>query len=204
MTKKISAMTVLAPASIAAGDYITILDASESDDSKNPKKTLATAVCPAGTTNPASPVAGDRFFRTDLGLEIYYDGTRWLTDQLLCFAVLSEELADGEDYRCPIAYKGYTPYYVSVDAITVSIDNDGSNYFTVTFLGYDISDDSKSTIFSFDTSGDDNATDTKHVTASPSQPNAGDVDYVLVENSDTGSPTTMYILFRIWYRFIIT
>lgn len=33
----------------------------------------------AGTSNPASATSGDLFFRTDLGLMIYYDGTRWLT-----------------------------------------------------------------------------------------------------------------------------
>jgi hypothetical protein len=33
----------------------------------------------SGTSNPGSAAAGDRYWRTDLGLEIYYDGTRWLT-----------------------------------------------------------------------------------------------------------------------------
>jgi hypothetical protein len=33
----------------------------------------------SGTSNPGSAVAGDRYWRTDLGLEVYYDGTRWLT-----------------------------------------------------------------------------------------------------------------------------
>ena len=33
----------------------------------------------SGTSNPGSPVSGDLYFRTDLGLLIYYDGTRWLT-----------------------------------------------------------------------------------------------------------------------------
>jgi hypothetical protein len=35
-----------------------------------------------GTANPGSPATNDRFFRTDLGLEIMYDGTRWLTTTL--------------------------------------------------------------------------------------------------------------------------
>jgi hypothetical protein len=34
---------------------------------------------PSGVAFPASPTAGQQFFRTDLGLECYYDGTRWLT-----------------------------------------------------------------------------------------------------------------------------
>lgn len=37
----------------------------------------------SGTSNPGSPSSGDMFFRTDMGLVIYYDGTRWLSTQLL-------------------------------------------------------------------------------------------------------------------------
>lgn len=33
----------------------------------------------SGTTFPSSPSAGHRFFRTDRGLEYFYDGTRWLS-----------------------------------------------------------------------------------------------------------------------------
>lgn len=33
----------------------------------------------AGTAFPGSPTAGDRFWRTDLGFDCYYDGARWLS-----------------------------------------------------------------------------------------------------------------------------
>lgn len=36
----------------------------------------------AGTSFPGSPATNDRYFRTDLGMEFYYDGTRWLSTQL--------------------------------------------------------------------------------------------------------------------------
>lgn len=36
----------------------------------------------AGTSFPGSPATNDRFFRTDLSLEFFYDGTRWLTTEL--------------------------------------------------------------------------------------------------------------------------
>jgi hypothetical protein len=35
-----------------------------------------------GTAFPATPGTNSRFFRTDLGMEFYYDGTRWLTTTL--------------------------------------------------------------------------------------------------------------------------
>lgn len=36
----------------------------------------------AGTSFPGSPTTGDRFFRTDLRMEFFYDGTRWLSATL--------------------------------------------------------------------------------------------------------------------------
>jgi hypothetical protein len=35
-----------------------------------------------GTSFPASPYTNQMFFRTDRGLEYYYDGTRWLSQRL--------------------------------------------------------------------------------------------------------------------------
>jgi hypothetical protein len=36
----------------------------------------------SGTAFPSSPVTNDRYFRTDLGMEFFYNGTRWLSTQL--------------------------------------------------------------------------------------------------------------------------
>ena len=36
-----------------------------------------------GTSFPASPVTNDTFWRSDLSLEFFYDGTRWLSTQLI-------------------------------------------------------------------------------------------------------------------------
>jgi hypothetical protein len=36
----------------------------------------------SGTSFPGSKLTGDRYWRTDLGMEFYYDGTRWLSVQL--------------------------------------------------------------------------------------------------------------------------
>lgn len=35
-----------------------------------------------GTSFPASPATGDRYWRSDLGLEFYYDGTRWVSVEI--------------------------------------------------------------------------------------------------------------------------
>ncbi len=36
----------------------------------------------AGSSFPGSPTSGDQFYRTDRNVWYYYDGTRWLTQQL--------------------------------------------------------------------------------------------------------------------------
>jgi hypothetical protein len=37
----------------------------------------------AGTSFPPSPLTNDRYFRTDRGVDYYFDGTRWLSVNLL-------------------------------------------------------------------------------------------------------------------------
>lgn len=40
---------------------------------------LSSSGIASGTSFPGSPSTNERFFRTDLGLDFYYDGTRWLS-----------------------------------------------------------------------------------------------------------------------------
>lgn len=40
------------------------------------------AVLRAGTSFPGSPATNDRFYRTDRGIEYFYDGTQWLSEQI--------------------------------------------------------------------------------------------------------------------------
>lgn len=76
--KKISALTALtAP---AADDLLVVVDVSEAAAADQTKKITGTVSgIASGTSMPGTPAANDRFFRTDLGLLCYYDGTRWLT-----------------------------------------------------------------------------------------------------------------------------
>lgn len=87
----------LPPVYLAAGDYLQLLVFQNSGGARTighaateqyragiavwkidgivgPSGTIAN-----GTAFPASPTTNQRFFRTDLGLDCYYDGTRWLT-----------------------------------------------------------------------------------------------------------------------------
>jgi hypothetical protein len=89
-----------------------------------------------GASFPASPATDDRWFRTDLGFDCYYDGTRWLTVQeypqtlqtlylaVLGYSGLAAPRIDCIKYftRLTVIYYAYAP-------------NDASNYWTIDFYG---------------------------------------------------------------------
>jgi hypothetical protein len=74
----------------SAAEDVSITDAGDyfsSTDVEGALQEVGAAVAaagsgPAGTSFPGSPSVGERFWRTDLGLEFYYDGTRWLSVDL--------------------------------------------------------------------------------------------------------------------------
>lgn len=55
-----------------------------------------------GTAMPGSPATNSRIFRTDLGMEFYYNGTRWLSTQLFSAA------STGQHFTATAAYSGTT------------------------------------------------------------------------------------------------
>lgn len=69
----------------------------------------------SGTSNPGSPSSGDLFFRTDLGLLIYYDGTRWLTTNQYTIAFKPQrvlnDLMSASDFRVMGAWSAWSPTY---------------------------------------------------------------------------------------------
>lgn len=72
----------------------------------------ASGIVDTGTAFPASPATNARFFRSDRGIEYYYDGTRWLSVQVFTDALpqgdvgvlpYSVTAAVAERISCPYA-----------------------------------------------------------------------------------------------------
>ena len=76
---------------------------------------------PSVTAMPASPQTGMRVWRTDLGLEYFYDGTRWLTTKIFGLSIhyssaFSAESNDVLLGLSPVPFEGvYDIYIESVD-----------------------------------------------------------------------------------------
>jgi hypothetical protein len=88
----------------------------------------------SGTTFPSSPSAGHRFFRTDRGIEYFYDGTRWLSTTK--FAAMVPY--DGTAAPTATTTLAYVPiasdadiYVEKLTALMFSSGLSGSAYWTV-------------------------------------------------------------------------
>jgi hypothetical protein len=84
----------------------------------------------AGTSFPGSPAAGDRYWRTDLGMECFYDGTRWLTSTKYVqpFAYKTNQSAAWDDR---ITLGAGSVYVYTLDAVMYAGSLSGSAYWTI-------------------------------------------------------------------------
>jgi hypothetical protein len=161
-----------------------------------------------GTSFPGSPATGDRYYRTDLHLEYYYDGTRWLTTTLFRepFGVVGgfiPQTADGT--------LGYLGIWNSTDiwmetlysGTFVLTTNDGSKYWTVT-LQKNNAAGSPSTIVSFTTAADTASTWTPKATSIGALLTPGTYKSLQVSGAKTTTPGNLYWNFSLTYRVVGT
>lgn len=89
-----------------------------------------------GTSFPVSPATNDRFFRTDRGLEYFYDGTRWLTTYLYCQPFAGQRallpVSAAASVNAPVWTDDYDQYVVDLRiSVHIVTTNDGSNYWSL-------------------------------------------------------------------------
>jgi len=169
----------------------------------------------SGTSNPTG-ATGDRYWRTDLGLEIYYDGTRWLTTNLYTL-----DLVGPFDGQATAAANGWpvaaanSPINIGRKSIWHSdfalwlvtlygesytnATNDGSNYWTLSVSGAVTT----TAYGSINTSADTAATHTGHKAALNVAAGATEraINTLLTK---TGNPGTTYFPALLTYRLIVT
>jgi hypothetical protein len=162
-----------------------------------------------GTAFPGSPATNDTFFRTDLGLLCYYDGTRWLSVDTFSAgsagALLSSSIANA-NLSVHRLRGDYAPYFTYLTAVTRSATtNNGSNYWTITLEGQATALGTATTIGSFNTSADTVNIYTSHDGFTVSTANPTNRAHLNVNLTiGAGAPGSFLLDFTAFYKLIIT
>jgi hypothetical protein len=161
----------------------------------------------SGTSFPGSKATGDRYWRTDLGLECYWDGTRWVTTQMFSMAAAASDSLDGASTN--INYARMSPWHTTndlwLDAFYASVycatTNDGSNFWTLTFDKWNAAG-ANTNLATFNTSADTvNNYSTHRVSIAAA---LGTFKHFTIATTKTGSPGAIYIGAHFTYRLIVT
>lgn len=158
----------------------------------------------SGTSFPGSKATGDRYWRTDLALECYWDGTRWLTTTLFR---MDMDQANGISANTVVARA--TPHHTTYDlwletflTSTLPSTIDGSNYWTIA-LRKITATISVSTVVTFNTNADTTDNYTTRATAIGAA--LGTTNKVLdVLASKVLSPGALSMGSAVLYRLIVT
>lgn len=157
-----------------------------------------------GTAFPTGITSGYRFFRTDLGLECYYDGTRWLTEEIFeCnltpYARNPMPIAAGTGVVVLLSPQrtDYATYYVRGKAyMDIVAPNNATSYWGFTlFIG-------ATTVWSADTHLDAAGAALNKEDATPQVCTSAAYAYATV--SKVLTPGTLILNLTYWYRLIIT
>lgn len=164
---------------------------------------------PLTTDIPSGLAAGDRFWRSDLGLECYYDlaNTRWLTMQSWPLAFGAGSGAYATNYAAATA----SIRYASIDTryqpvftygvlnITTGATNTGANY-----LSYSFVTSAGTTIWTVNTSADAPSTTIAKATATFTQPPSTITSVRLDVAIGAGAPSAQFPYTPVlYYRMVI-
>lgn len=159
-----------------------------------------------GTSFPASPQTGQRYFRTDLGWLCFFDGTRWLTVHeyetvLSWFQLVGLPYGGAAPQTLllqPIR-SDYGYYLTRAQAyIRVATTNNGSNFWGMRLLH------SSSNLWDFNTSASAPDTNLFFSTSLASAQSAATTFLTVNAQSKTGAPGAVTSACTVWYRLIVT
>jgi hypothetical protein len=163
----------------------------------------------SGTSFPTA-ATGDRYWRSDLGQEFWYDGTRWRSTTTYMISATAPDFTTGSTIqptsannalaRCAISGGAFAVYVMSFWAGTyVVTTNNGSNYWTFGLTA----NPSSTALGSVSTAADSADTHTPHAATINAVVAATDADMVIV-STKTGSPGNCYWGFNITFQRIAT
>lgn len=171
------------------------------------RATLGALQGTVGTSMPQSPSAGDICFRTDLGLQFYYDGTRWLSTDLFTvpLGVINNQSANFNGGALNMVVpRTLDIWVVDIQAsVYVVAPNSGSAYWTVTIYKTNAAN-TQTSIGSFNTSADTAANNTSRTVSVGSSISAASFPNIVGAGSKTNAPGNLYGAVTLNYRLIGT
>lgn len=163
----------------------------------------------SGTSFPGSAATGDRYWRTDLRMEFFYDGTRWLCTcphhLSMPIRALPPFSATGTAAQVPLPF-GVDVYVETVEALTqVNAGNNTSpNHWTIVFNSTNISAAAVQALGTISTSGNGAAwqrgSATVNLVVDSSSTAEAWIHAVATKNGTAGNLT--WIACSLTYRFI--
>lgn len=160
----------------------------------------------SGTAFPASKLTGDRYWRTDLGMEAYWDGTRWVTTEIfhcvLAHANSTVPMSVGNiSFRGVLYGSTYDQWLIEMrTAVNAQATNNGSNFWTAV-----LADQAGGAIgggVTWNTSADA-AGAWVYKTTAIGAVLSGKTEIQLTVNG-TGAPGALYIAPIVAYRLVLT
>lgn len=161
---------------------------------------------PSGTAFPSAPTTGSMFYRTDLNLLCYYDGTRWLTvHEYAISSGLRTTVGAGTFVIGPLR-QDYVSYFTRITRlINTGATNTGANYWTITLLGANAAQSSTSNIDVATTAaiaGSTWATNDSAPSATALPSNNNGLDFSCVA---TGAPSALgSLVLTVYFRLVVT
>lgn len=154
----------------------------------------------AATSMPGSPATGQRVTRTDLKLDFFYDGTRWLSTtyyrETLPNAVVGTQASS---FSASFSMGRWAPWHTTYDlwledfytSTLVNTTNTGAAYWSLALKKYQSDYSTSSTIATYATSGDTAGVGKTAKTAIGALLTPATYVIIQVEGSKTGSPGTL-------------
>jgi hypothetical protein len=157
-----------------------------------------------GISNPGTPSTNDIYYRTDLGLWIYYDGTRWLTEDEYSVDIPPLYNASSADSTIAVIRTDHAPFFTRVVFNSyVATTNNATHYWTFGLASANMSRAGGANIKTFTTSADAPNVTVGHE-AAPATNNPANYGILYTFLAKTNSPGACLLACSAYYRKIIT
>lgn len=159
-----------------------------------------------GTTFPLSPGDGQRFYRTDLHMECFYDlaAGEWLSSQEYTTTFASDGTIGVTSVRNAAPYQERIFFTRLTQTVRGTGTNNATNYWNFVFAAYDGVTAIENTLWSPSTSADNFTADPWILKTAEVNLEVDNCYYLRITATRVGSAGSIYLIGNFFYRLIVT